>query len=71
MLTPHDDYPIHQTSKPIAQPGTPDLNFYDRFFFNGYRADASLYFGVACGLYPNRGVIDANFSVIVMMYGVS
>ena len=38
-------------------------NAYDRFFFNGYRED--LYFALALGLYPNRGVIDAAFSVVV------
>jgi len=62
MLTPFDDYPVHQTALPVAHPATGDPNQYDRFFFNGYRDD--LYFGVAMGLYPNRGVIDAAFSVV-------
>ncbi|HEY4331796.1 MAG TPA: hypothetical protein VGM78_04480, partial [Ilumatobacteraceae bacterium] len=34
------------------------------YFFNGYNADGSLYFGLAMGLYPNRHVIDAAFSVV-------
>ena len=42
-LTRGDDYPIHQTSEPIAYSGT-DRNFYDRYFFNGY-GGASTYFG--------------------------
>ena len=64
MLTPFDDYPIHQTPEPIAQPSTGDRNFYDRYFFNGYRADGELYFAAAWGLYPNRSVQDAAFSVV-------
>ena len=35
VLTKGDDFPIHQTSEPIAYSGT-DRNFYDRYFFNGY-----------------------------------
>jgi hypothetical protein len=63
VLTPFDDYPLHQTSQPIAHPGT-DANHYDRYFFNGYTADGSLYFGAALGVYPNRSVIDGAFSVV-------
>ena len=40
---------------PTSWAGTP--NAYDRFWFNAYRED--LFIGVALGLYPNRGVIDA------------
>ena len=65
MLTSFDDYPIHPGSVPIALTGTSDANHYDRYFFNGYRRDASLYFGVALGLYPNRHVVDASFSVVL------
>lgn len=65
MLTPFDDYPVHQTPEPIAQPASGDRNVYDRYFFNGYRSDAELYFAAAWGLYPNRSVADASFSVIV------
>lgn len=65
MLTSFDDYPIHPGSLPIALTGTSDANHYDRYFFNGYRRDASLYFGVALGLYPNRHVVDASFSVVL------
>jgi hypothetical protein len=62
MLTPFDDYPIHQTPLPLAQPGGGHPDHYDRFWFNGYTED--VYFAVALGTYPNRGVIDAAFSVV-------
>ena len=62
MLTPMDDYPIHQTSAPLAQKVSSDPNHYDRYFFNGYTED--YYFGVAMAHYPNRGIIDAAVSVV-------
>ena len=64
MLTKADDYPIHQTPEPIAYVGTSDRNFYDRYFFNGYARDGSVYFAAALGSYPNRQVVDAAFSVV-------
>ena len=45
MLSKFDDYPIHQTSQPIAQPATGDRNAYDRYWFNGYQDDGEFYFG--------------------------
>ena len=63
-ITPFDDYPIHQTVHPIVQPVSTDPNHYDRYWFNGYDTDGEWYFGVAMGVYPNRGVIDAAFSVV-------
>jgi len=61
---PFDDYPIHQTAEPLAHRGGGERNYYDRYFFNGYTRDGSLYFGAALGLYPNRRVMDASFSVL-------
>ncbi|MBP7952481.1 MAG: hypothetical protein KAZ17_03245 [Sphingorhabdus sp.] len=63
MLTKGDEYPIHQTAEPIAFSGT-DRNFYDRFFFCGYRPDGSGYFGAAFGVYPHLNIVDAHFSVV-------
>jgi hypothetical protein len=62
VLTPFDDYPIHQTPLPIAHPASGDPNHYDRFWCNGYRED--LYFAAGLAVYPNRGIIDAAFSVV-------
>jgi len=64
MLHPFDDHPIHQTPEPLLHPASGDRNVYDRFFFNGYTRDGSLYFAAAFGLYPNRGIRDAAFSVV-------
>jgi hypothetical protein len=64
MLHPLDDHPIHQTPEPLLHPATGDRNAYDRFFFNGYTRDGSLFFAAAFGVYPNRGIRDASFSVV-------
>jgi hypothetical protein len=63
MLSKADDYPIHQLPEPIATSGT-DRNFYDRYFFNGYTPDGSVFFAAALGVYPHLNVMDASFSVI-------
>lgn len=65
MLSTFDDYPIHPSSAPIANTATSDINHYDRYFFNGYTKDTRLFFAAALGLYPNRHVADASFSVVI------
>ena len=65
MLSSFDDFPIHQTSHPVARTGSSDINHYDRYFFNGYTRDTRLFFAAAMGLYPNRHVADASFSVVL------
>jgi hypothetical protein len=65
MLTSFDDFPIHQTAEPIAHSSGGDVQHYDRYFFNGYSKDGSIFFAAAMGLYPNRHVIDASFSVVL------
>ena len=60
MITKGDDFPIHQTSSPIAEVGS-ERNFYDRYFFNGYNDDGSIFFGAAFCVYPNLNVKDASF----------
>ena len=62
-LTRGDDFPIHQTSEPIAYSGT-DRNFYDRYFFNGYGAQGELFFALAFGVYPHLNIADASFCVV-------
>jgi hypothetical protein len=63
-IHPLNDFALHQTSAPLEVPVSGDPNHYDRFFFNGYDPTGSIYFGVAFGLYPNRGIQDASFSVV-------
>src|SRR5215470_7832483 len=64
MLSKFDDYPIHQTSQPIAHPASSDRNAYDRYWFNGYAEDGEFYFGIGAALYPNLGIMDCGFSIV-------
>lgn len=64
MITPADEYLTHQTPYTFDSVFTSDRNFYDRYFFNGYARDGAVYFALAMGLYPNRGVLDAAFNVV-------
>lgn len=62
MLLDLDDYPVHQVPASLAHAMGGHPNAYDRFWFNAYTED--LFVGVAMGLYPNRGVIDAAIGVV-------
>ena len=63
MITDFDDFCIHQTPLPVAQPSQSDRNFYDRYWFNGFDADQTYLFEIGFGLYPNRKVMDGHFGV--------
>jgi len=64
VLNPLDDYPVHQTPEPLAHVASGDRNAYDRYFFNGYDRDGEIFFAAALGVYTNREVLDASFSVL-------
>jgi hypothetical protein len=64
MLTKADDFPVHQTPEPIAFAGQ-DRNFYDRYFYNGSTADGAVFFAAAMGFYPQLGIADAAFSLVI------
>ena len=63
MITNFDDYCIHQTAAPVAQPAQSDRNFYDRYWMNGIEPGGDWIFEAGLGLYPNRRVMDAHFSL--------
>jgi hypothetical protein len=63
MLTPLDDYPIHQVAEVMRHVGTSDRNFYDRYYFNCHRCAPDLFLATGLGQYPNLGVVDA-FAVV-------
>ncbi len=47
MLTPADEYLIHQTPHTFDTVFTSDRNFDDRYFHNGYRRGGGVYFALA------------------------
>jgi hypothetical protein len=66
MITSFDDYCIHQTVLPVAEPSQSDRNFYDRYWFNGIEeTQGDWIFEIGFGLYPNRRVMDGHFSVAI------
>jgi hypothetical protein len=65
MLTAADEFLVHQTPYTFDTPATSDRNFYDRYFFNGYRRDGGVYFALGMGTYPNLGILDCAFSVVL------
>lgn len=66
MITSFDDYCIHQTALPVAEPSQSDRNFYDRYWFNGIEeTQGGWIFEIGFGLYPNRRVMDGHFSVAI------
>ncbi|MGH9210651.1 MAG: hypothetical protein ACRD2C_08200 [Acidimicrobiales bacterium] len=67
MLSPLDDYPIHQVPEPVRRVGTSDRNFYDRYYFNCMSTgedESAPFLIMGMGQYPNLGVADA-FAVVV------
>jgi len=65
MITDFDDYLIHQAPFPVNQPGLPNRNFYDRYWFNGFDKTGKFLFEIGFGRYPHRFVQDGHFSVTV------
>ena len=63
MLTPSDDYPIHQIAEPVRHVGTSDRNFYDRYYFNLHACSGDLFAVMGMGVYPNLGTHDAFLTV--------
>lgn len=65
LLTRFDDFPVHQTSEPLAYLATSDRNAYGRYWFNGFDPDGEFYFGIAFGIYPHREVMDCALSLVL------
>jgi hypothetical protein len=65
MLSPLDDYLIHQDFGTLREVVTSDRRFFDRHFFVGYSEIDNVFFLAGMGLYPNLGVIDSFITVLV------
>ncbi len=64
MLSPLDDYPVHQIAEPMRHVGTSDRNFYDRYYFNIHSCSDEFFLVAGLGQYPNLAVSDA-FVVVI------
>ena len=65
MIHPLDDYPVHQSSAPLLHTISDSAGHYDRYFYNGFDSAGRIFIAGALGVYPNRQVMDAAFSVLV------
>lgn len=65
LLSPFDDYPIHQNPHPIAVPGASDRNVYGRYWFGAGHRDGEFHIEAAFGRYPNLRVVDGHVSIVV------
>ncbi|MPZ62516.1 MAG: hypothetical protein GEU93_14740 [Propionibacteriales bacterium] len=63
MLSPLDDYPIHQIPEPVRFVETSDRNFYDRYYFNAYSRTDDIFLVMGMGQYPNLSTTDAFVAV--------
>ena len=65
MLSPLDDFPIHQYPQPVAVPATTDHNAYDRYWFGGFHREGRFIVEAAFGRYPNLGVVDGSLTISI------
>ncbi|MGU3294687.1 hypothetical protein [Williamsia sp. M5A3_1d] len=63
LLSPLDEYPIHQTPAPVTWPEPSDRQFYDRSYFNVLDRGGQFIALTGIGYYPRLGVKDAYFVV--------
>ena len=63
MLSKWDDYPVHQAPFPVAQTVGSDAGRYERYWFAGHDQELTTQFAFGLSVHPNRGIVDAAFSV--------
>ncbi|EWT06076.1 hypothetical protein N864_00265 [Intrasporangium chromatireducens Q5-1] len=63
MISIWDDLPLHQTPATLDQPATSDPATYERYYFGFCSIDGEAAVGLVVNLHPNKGLIDAGFSV--------
>lgn len=64
LLSPFDDYPIHQTPHPVSVPGATDRNVYGRYWLGAGHRDGDFHIEMAFGRYPNLRVVDGHVSIV-------
>jgi hypothetical protein len=64
VLTPFDDYPIHQAPRPIATQVSSDRNAYGRYWLGAGHRGGEFQIELAFGRYPNLRVVDGHVSIV-------
>lgn len=58
MLTPWDDYFVHQMGEPLGVVENDDPRWFDRAYFGVHDGEGSFLLVMGLGTYPNTGVMD-------------
>ena len=59
ILTPMDEYFVHQMPEPLASVNTSDPNFFERYAFGMLNTDLKSFMMATLAVYPNRGFKEA------------
>lgn len=65
MLSPWDDYYVHQAGEPLAIVEDKDPRWFDRGYFNLHDAEGRFFLLTGIGTYPNTRVMDGYATALV------
>jgi hypothetical protein len=58
-LTPYDEFPVHQSSRPFSHVPSTDFSWDDGYFFGAYSADEGVFLFTGLRVSPNSDVVGA------------
>lgn len=64
MLSPWDDYLIHQMADPVDRVENDDPRWFDRLYFGIHDSEGKFLVVTGLGTYPNTGVMDAYVAAV-------
>jgi hypothetical protein len=65
MLTPYDEFPVHQYPYPFSQIPVSDFNWDDGYYFGVYNADAGVFLYTGMRVTPNADMIGSYAGISV------
>lgn len=57
MLTPYDEFPVHQTSRPFSELPSTDFSWDDGYFFGVYSAEAKIFLFTGMRINANTDIV--------------
>ena len=65
MLTPYDEFPVHQYARPFSEMPVSDFNWDDGYYFGIYNAEAKVFLYAGLRVTPNADTVGAYAGVSV------
>jgi hypothetical protein len=65
MLTPFDEFPIHQTPYPFSVPSVTDLSFDDGFYFGVFSAEHEMFLFQGLRVNPNNDMVGGYAGIMM------